>query len=75
LAPKQEISGGDGVIGGAMRTRTKDPDIKRVSPWENGYIERFNACLRNELLDDEIFYSLREAQTRIKSWLALLQPY
>jgi transposase InsO family protein len=33
------------------------------SPWENGYIESFNARLRDELLEGEIFYSLREAQS------------
>jgi transposase InsO family protein len=32
------------------------------SPWENGYVESFNARLRDELLDGEIFYTLREAQ-------------
>ena len=34
--------------------------IERGSPWENGYIESFNARLRDELLDGEIFYTLRE---------------
>ena len=29
------------------------------SPWENGYVESFNARLRDELLDGEIFYTLR----------------
>ncbi len=38
------------------------------SPWENGYIESFNARLRDELLNGEIFYSLREAQVIIESW-------
>ncbi len=38
------------------------------SPWENGYIESFNARLRDELLDGEIFYTLKEAQTVIESW-------
>jgi putative transposase len=38
------------------------------SPWENGFIESFNARLRDELLDGEIFYSLREAQVVIESW-------
>jgi putative transposase len=42
--------------------------IERGSPWENGYIESFNARLRDELLDDEIFYSLREAQIVIETW-------
>jgi len=38
------------------------------SPWENGYGESFNARLRDELLDGEIFYSLKEAQIVIESW-------
>ena len=38
------------------------------SPWENGYIESFNARLRDELLNGEIFYTLSEAQTVIESW-------
>ncbi len=38
------------------------------SPWENGYVESFNARLRDELLDGEIFYTLRKAQIVIESW-------
>ena len=38
------------------------------SPWEDGYVESFNARLRDELLNGEIFYSLREAQIVIESW-------
>ena len=38
------------------------------SPWENGFVESFNARLRDELLDGEIFYSLQEAQIIIESW-------
>lgn len=38
------------------------------SPWENGYIESFNARLRDELLNGEIFYSLKEARIIIESW-------
>ena len=33
------------------------------SPWENGYVESFNARLRDELLNGEIFYTLQEAQS------------
>ena len=32
------------------------------SPSENGYVESFNGKLRDELLDREIFYTLREVQ-------------
>jgi putative transposase len=42
--------------------------IERGSPWENGYIESFNARLRDELLNGENFYTLREAQIVIESW-------
>jgi len=42
--------------------------IERGSPWENGFIESFNARLSDELLDGEIFYSLAEAKIVIESW-------
>jgi hypothetical protein len=31
-------------------------------------IESFDAQIRDELLNDEVFYSLREAQIIIESW-------
>ena len=34
----------------------------------NGFIESFNARLRDELLDGEFFYSLAEAKIVIESW-------
>jgi transposase InsO family protein len=42
--------------------------IEPGSPWENGFVELFNARLRDELLDGEIFYSLAEARIVIESW-------
>jgi putative transposase len=42
--------------------------IEPGSPWENGYIESFNARLRDELLNGEIFYSLKEAQIVVEGW-------
>ena len=38
------------------------------SPWENGYCESFNARFRSELLNGEVFYTLREAQILIERW-------
>jgi hypothetical protein len=38
------------------------------SPWENGYCESFNSKLRDELLNGEIFYTLKEAQIIIENW-------
>ena len=42
--------------------------IEPGSPWENGYVESFNARFRDELLDGEIFFSLNEARTVIEDW-------
>jgi putative transposase len=36
--------------------------------WENGYCESFNARFRDELLNGEVFYTLREAQILIECW-------
>ena len=42
--------------------------IEPGSPWENGYCESFNGKLRDECLNGEIFYSLKEAQIIIERW-------
>lgn len=40
--------------------------IELGSPWENGYIESFNARLRDELLNGEVFDTLLEAKVIIE---------
>ena len=42
--------------------------IEPGSPWENGYIESFNGKMRDELLDREIFTTLKEARVLIEQW-------
>ena len=42
--------------------------IEKASPWENGDNESFNSKLRDELLNGEIFYTLKEAQVPIEAW-------
>jgi putative transposase len=42
--------------------------IEPGSPWEDGYCESFNGKLRDECLNGEIFYSLKEAQIVIENW-------
>jgi len=42
--------------------------IEPGSPWENGFIESFNGKLRDELLNGEIFYTVREARVLIERW-------
>jgi len=40
--------------------------IEPGAPWENGYCESFNARLRDELLNGEIFSTLKEARIMIE---------
>jgi hypothetical protein len=42
--------------------------IEPGSPWENGFCESFNGTLRDELLNGEIFYSLKEAKVLVEQW-------
>jgi len=42
--------------------------IEPGSPWKNGYNESFNGRLRDELLNGEIFSTLKEAKVVIEQW-------
>ena len=42
--------------------------IEPGSPWEDGYNESSNGKLRDELLNGELFYTLREADILIERW-------
>ena len=42
--------------------------IDAGSPWQNGFIESFNSKVRDEHLNMEIFYTLREAQVKTEMW-------
>jgi putative transposase len=41
--------------------------IEPGSPWKNGHCESFNGKLRDELLNGEIFYTLKEAKIVIEA--------
>ena len=62
----EEIGGDDPTWIAAVGAKTAF--IEPGSPWENGYCESFNARFRDELLNGELFYSLREAQILIEKW-------
>ena len=38
------------------------------SPWENGYCESVNARFKDEFLNGETFYTLKEARILIEQW-------
>jgi len=57
----------------AVREWLHPVDVKTLfiepgSPWENGFNESFNGKLRDELLNGEIFYTLKEAEVLIERW-------
>ena len=65
---------GPEFISESVRDWIKTVEAKTVyidlgSSCENGYCESFNGRMTDELLNGEIFYSLREAQIIIKSWM------
>ena len=50
------------------KLKVKTAFIEPGSPWENGYNESFNGRLRDECLNGEMFYTLKEAQVIIEDW-------
>lgn len=56
-----------------LQTAFKDLEIETLhiapgAPWQNGYCESFNGKLRDELLNREVFSSLREAQVLLEEF-------
>jgi transposase InsO family protein len=49
-------------------TGAKTLYIEPGSPWENGYCESFNSKLRDEFLNGEIFYSMKEIRILAERW-------
>ena len=49
-------------------TAAKTTYIELGSPWENGFCESFNSKLRGELLNGEIFYSMKEVRVLAERW-------
>jgi len=50
------------------RLDVKTAFITPGSPWENGYNESFNGRLRDEFLNQETFYTLKEARVLTDKW-------
>jgi len=56
-----------------LRQWIEDAGIKTIyidpgSPWQNGYVESFNARLREECLNREQLWSLSEARVVLEDW-------
>lgn len=42
--------------------------IEPGKPWQNGFAESFHARLRDEFMNGEVFYGVKEAQVRLNGW-------
>jgi transposase InsO family protein len=51
-------------------TGTATAYIEPGSPWQNPFVESFNARTRDEVLDVELFHTLAEARVVITDWIA-----
>jgi transposase InsO family protein len=58
----------DAVKGWIVGVGATTAYIEKGSPWENGYVESFNARLRDELLNGEVFHTIAEARVLIERW-------
>lgn len=58
----------DVIKGWLLDKKVETLYIAPGSPWENGYIESFHGKLRNELLNRELFYSVKEAKVLAENW-------
>ncbi len=64
---------GPEFIAGAIKKWLKRNHVETLyiapgSPWENGYIESFNGKLRDDVLNREVFYSVKDAKVIVENW-------
>lgn len=58
------------VIRWLDRASVKTLFIAKGSPWENGYVESFNGRMRDELLNESLFFGIGHARSAIAAWVA-----
>ena len=56
------------ICANGLRNGDENAYIEPGSPWENGYCESFNSKLRDEFLNGEIFYSMKEVRVLAERW-------
>jgi transposase InsO family protein len=50
------------------KTGAKTLYIEPGLPWENGYCESFNSTIRDEFLNGEIFYAMKDLRVLAERW-------
>ncbi len=62
------LSSWPAICANGLQHRCKDTLHGRVFLWENGSCESFNSKLRDEFLNGEIFYSMKEIRILAERW-------
>jgi hypothetical protein len=68
LAPWRVAGGPGAAAEGAGAGEHEAEAAGQCSPWESGYCESFNSKLRDEFLNGEIFYSMKEIRVLAERW-------
>jgi len=56
------------LTGWLPQVGTKAIPVAPASPWENGFIESFHSCVRDEFLEREAFESVSDARSKATWW-------
>ncbi len=64
---------GTEFVAKAMETWRENMSVRSIfidpgKPWQNGLCESFNSRMRDECLNMEIFYGVRDAQASVEEW-------
>lgn len=57
------------LVGGYYSISVKTAYIEPGSPWKNSLYESFNGTFRDNLLNGELFYSIKEAGIIVSEWV------
>jgi hypothetical protein len=57
------------------KTGAKTLYIEPGLPWENGYCESFNSTIRDEFLNGEIFYAMKDLRVLAERWRSTTTPF
>jgi hypothetical protein len=68
------VSGDDAFNNDLQVKRLVHYSLSQANPWKNCYNESFNGKFRDELLNGEVFYSLKEAKIMIERWRFITIP-
>lgn len=58
------------ILAWSAETRIEWHYIAPGKPMQNGYVESFNGRMRDELLNESLFFGLADARLAIQSWIA-----